>query len=159
MLEERAYIRGELASTPDLPPEALPQLLSLRLLGDSFCTVEWAQRAVRALLSVWGEYHRRGEGVDDAAGRIVPDGGAVGTTAVEDKAVLARKRVEGATLRASMSSLLIVVKQLLTQSPSVWESRTDLLRVLQVQLLILSELQGHANEALALSAKDVLTLL
>ena len=157
MLEERAYIKGELAATPDLPPEALPQLLSLRLLGDNFCTAAWAERAVRALLGVWGEYQASGGGVV-AAGRIVSDDLPAGGEEADD-ARLARRRSEAATLRASMSSLLIVVKQLLTQSPSVWESHAELVRVLQVQVLILSDLQGSADEALASSAKDILTLL
>ena len=61
MLEERSYIRGDLTQFQDLPKEAIQQLMSLKLFGDTFLNEKWLNLAIKTFEKIYTAYTKKTE--------------------------------------------------------------------------------------------------
>jgi len=103
--------------------EALPQVLSLPLLGDRFVTAPWAQRAVAALTSLVAEHRRLGSAdaeTDTDTDTTTTSSSLAATTSVGADKDTKAARAAAATVRATLGSVLVAVRELLTQAPGAW---------------------------------------
>ena len=103
--------------------EALPQVLSLPLLGDRFVTAPWAQRAVAALTSLVAEHRRLGAAdaeTDTDTETTSTTASSAATTRVGADKDKKAARAAAATVRATLGSVLVAVRELLAQAPGAW---------------------------------------
>lgn len=97
---------------------------SLNLLGDRFCTEPWAGRAVRALRALGAQYRRGvpveqgGTGTGAAREEVVQVDGVTmegsGQELEQGQEPGRSRKIALASLRASLSSVLVVTHELLT---------------------------------------------
>lgn len=156
MLEERYYTRVEMLEAEEgLPAEVLAQIESLKLLGDELCVPGWGQNAVLELrrlldaemlqaLTSSSTPTRR----SDAEGDVSATGetGALEQSPNPDTAGSSSSSSSVSfvvPLRATLSSLVTVVRELSRQCPHALEEQQRLVQMMARQV---ASLRGDANE-------------
>ena len=111
MLEERSYIRGDLTQFQDLPKEAIQQLMSLKLFGDTFLNEKWLNLAIKTFEKVYTAYTKKTEI------EVIIGINTFGEVKDDSKNILdtSSKVTQGGLLK----SILIVIKEIFTQNENI----------------------------------------
>jgi hypothetical protein len=159
MLEERAYIRGDLSLFSDLPEKAKEELSNLVLMGDFFLTEFWFNLAEKTFERIFHSYtveiaHRENLIFElNVNGEIIDKNDISQNT--ENTVSTDSKHV---TLRSIAENILVVEKEILSQHEILKLKLKDEYKQ-KLNSIVINDLENYKNEGLIEKLKSLLEIL
>ena len=121
MLQERAYIKGDLMQLADLPESAMKEISSLKLFGDIFLNQNWFDLASKKFEIIYSTNLKDFEVLDIITEIEIDNNGEIenGDFEGENMILLASEKSRKRNVKATLESILVVLQEIVTQNDEI----------------------------------------
>lgn len=121
MLQERAYIRGDLMQLSDLPENAMNEILSLKLLGDVFLTENWFDLASKNFEIIYKSNIKDFERLDIISEIEIKNNGEIeiGDFEREKMIILASEKSRKRNVKATLENVIVALQEIMIQNNEI----------------------------------------